>query len=181
MGRLKRGFRRQRIGFCGLRRSLVRIHVGGGLHIFELREHLTLPDAISLSDEKVRILTESVGSDIYIRLRLNLSGSTHHCGEIFALRLRRRSIFAALMDGDTDDGCQQHEGTGANSQFSSKSSSGFAATRALPFCSSAKLEPVSRLGMNSTRVPKQRKHIVRYDPAGAKVPRDVADKSECGE
>src|SRR5208337_2733175 len=81
---------------------------------------LSLLYLIPLLYVQVGDLAVGVGADVDVSLRFNLSRSADDSGQILALHLSglyRHHILAALMNGETDNDCEQNHDAGAESNF----------------------------------------------------------------
>ena len=83
--------------------SLGGVHVGRGLHVFQLRQQLTLLDPVAFLDVKPGDLAEGIGADVDVSLRLDLAGCAHNRSQVLSLRfagLDRDHALAALVNGN---------------------------------------------------------------------------------
>ncbi len=120
VGRVERRFGGDCIRFRGLHRGLIGAHVRRGLHIFQLRQQLSLLYVIAFLNVQVGNLSVGVGADVDVSLRLNFTRSAHHRRQVLALdfsSLHRDHVLAALMHRDPDDDGQQHHRAGADRDF----------------------------------------------------------------
>src|SRR6202023_318530 len=95
------GFGGDGIGARRFQRLLGGGDIGGRLHVFELRQQLALPDPITFMDIKVSDLSERIGPDVDVSLRLDLARGGHDGRKILALRptrLDRDYALVGLMD-----------------------------------------------------------------------------------
>jgi len=108
-GSVQPGLGSDGVGFRGLHRSLVGAYIRRGLHVFQLRQQLTLPYVIPFLNVQVGDLAISIGADVDIGLGLDFARGAHHRGQVLALHftgLHHDHILAALIDRESDDGAQ---------------------------------------------------------------------------
>src|ERR1700675_4765865 len=80
------------------------VDIGRGLHVLKLCQQLPLLHAVAFLDVKLDDLAEGVGSDVYVGLWLDFTGSTDHRGEVLLLHfsaLYRHQVFPALVNSDS--------------------------------------------------------------------------------
>src|ERR1019366_7607272 len=68
------GFGGAGIGFGGVEGSLLRVHIGFGLHVFDARQKLAFADPVAFLDQKFADLAHGIGADVDVILGLDFAG-----------------------------------------------------------------------------------------------------------
>ena len=118
-GCIQRGVGGDSIGPGGFQPRLRGVHVGRGLHVFQLRQQLAFLDPVAFLHIKPGNLAEGIGADVDVSLRLDLAGGADNRSQIHRLRfagLDRDHAFAALMNGNAGNR-QYDDGDAAADQY----------------------------------------------------------------
>src|SRR5260370_20764488 len=102
-----------------MHRSASGVDIGRGLHVLKLCQQLPLLHAVAFLDVKLDDLAEGVGSDVYVGLWVDFTGSTDHRGEVLLLHfsaLHRHKVFPALVNRDSNDDAE-HQGHANSDQY----------------------------------------------------------------
>src|ERR1035438_5385077 len=78
------GFGGTGVGFARVEGSLLRVHVGFGLHVLDARQKLAFADPVAFLDQKLADLAHGIGADVDVILGLDFAGCRHDAGEILA-------------------------------------------------------------------------------------------------
>ena len=117
---IQAGLGRYRVGLRGAERSLGRIQILRGLHVFELRQQLPLLYPIAFLDIELGNLAEGIGADVHVDFRLDFTRSADNRGQIQPLCLARLNcdhILVALVHREADDRRQQDGHADADPNF----------------------------------------------------------------
>ena len=72
------------IGFGGVQRGFLRLHIGFRLHVFDARQQLAFSDPVAFLDQEFADLALRVGADVDVILGLNFAGCSDEAGQILA-------------------------------------------------------------------------------------------------